>query len=96
MMETEAFLDANSDDRFEQLLNLLKGKGALPKKAKAKPSKPQLWEAGEGRIKASLSRSAKAYSISLKSTDAAGFGEYLSENLEALYQAFEEQKKGKS
>lgn len=96
LLETKPFLDASSDDRFEQLLNLLKEKGASRIKAKSSPSQRRTWEAGEGRIKASLNRSDKAYNISLKSTDAEGFGEYLSENLEALYKAFEEQKKGKS
>ena len=96
LIETDAFRNAESDDRFDQLLNLLKAKGASPKKASSTKSNTRKWEAGEGRIKASLSSSTKAYNISLKSTDAAGFGEYLSENLEALYRAFEEQKKGKS
>lgn len=95
LLETETFREAQSDERFEQLLNLLKARGAAPKKAQTTTSKTHEWEAGEGRIKASLSRSAMTYSISLQSTDAAGFGEYLSENLEALYRAFDEQKKGK-
>lgn len=96
LLETEAFCEAKSDERFEQLLSLLKSKGSLPKKIKSSPPEIQMWEAGEGRIKASSSRSAKAYSISLKSTDAADFGDYLTENLEALYRAFEQQKKGKN
>lgn len=96
LLETETFRAAQSDERFEQLLNLLKAKRPTPKKAKITASKMHDWVAGEGRIKASLSRSAKSYSISLQSTDAAGFGEYLSENLEALYRAFEEQQEGKS
>lgn len=96
LLETDTFQNAESDDRFDQLLNLLKAKGTSSKIAKPKISNKRNWEAGEGRIKASLSSSSKAYSISLKSTDAADFGEYLSENLEALYLAFEEQKRGKT
>lgn len=95
-IETTTFQDVGSDERFEQLLTLLKSKGTASKRAKQNKSNARLWEAGQGRIKASLSRSPKAYSISLKSTDAAEFGDYLSENLEALYSAFEEQKRGKS
>ena len=94
LLENEKFSDADSDDRFDQLLNLLKAKGNSPKKAKHANSNTQVWEAGEGKIKASFISSAMAYSISLKSTDAVDFGEYLSENLEAFYRAFEEQKKG--
>ena len=94
LLETEAFRSAQSDVRFDQLLNLLNAKGTSLKKAKQPTSKTQKWEAGEGRIKASLSRSTKAYTISLKSSDAVDFGEYLSENLEAFYRAFEEQNKG--
>ena len=95
LLETETFRDAQSDARFDQLLNLLKAKETSLKKAKQSTPNTQKWEAGEGKIKASLSRSAKAYTISLKSTDAVDFGEYLSENLEAFYRAFEEQNKGK-
>lgn len=90
-IETKKFLDAKSDERFELLLNALKSKASTPKKNK--PIEIQNWEAGEGRIKAALSHSNKAYSISLKSTDAVDFGEYLSGRLENLYREFQTQKK---
>ena len=93
LLTEQAFTQAPSDARFEQLLALLKAKGAPPKGSKKKPSNIRSWEAGEGRIKASLSQTAKAFNISLKSADAVGFGDYLSENLEGLYRAFQEQKK---
>lgn len=93
VIETKAFLDTSSDERFEQLLNLLKPQGSSLAKSKNKPKSIRNWEAGEGRIKASFSHSAKAYSISLKSTDAAEFGNYLSGKLEDLYREFQTKNK---
>ena len=58
----------------------------MPKKRSAKvaPAK-RTWTAGEGRIKGVIGKSGRAYSISLTSKDSAGFGEFLSENLDQLY-----------
>lgn len=96
LIATEAFSEVQSDERFELILGLLKAKGNAAKKTKTINSNARKWEAGGGKINASLSSSPKAYNISLKSTDAVNFGDYLSENLDALYKAFEEQKKEKS
>ena len=93
---TNEFKAASSNERFELLLGLLQAKGQGKKPSKSKQSNTHTWEAGEGRIKASLNHTAKAYSISLKSTDAVGFGDYISENLDGLYRAFQEQKKDSS
>lgn len=96
LIETQAFCKAESDDRFDQLLNLLKAKSTRTKKAKLVTDNSRVWKTSDGRVTASITSSTKAFSISLKSTNAVDFGEYLSENLEAFYQAFEEQKKGNS
>lgn len=85
------FQKSESDARFEMLLNGLKTKGR-PRKTASVRSEKRVWNAGDGRIKASLTQSPKAFSISLTSVEAPGFGNYLSENLEQLYRAFQAQK----
>lgn len=87
------FLSAESNQRFELLFAHLKGRGVSPRKSKARPAK-RVWQAGEGRIKASHGPSGHTYSISLSSADAAKFGEYLTSNLDELYRAYQEQNCG--
>lgn len=91
--ETKAFVSASSDNRFDHLLKLLKSNGVPRQRDGAKVPKIYNWEAGQGRIKATLTKTSKAYNLSFMSTDADDFGEYLSNNLDALYRDFQVQTK---
>lgn len=84
-----SFAELHSDARFELLLSKLSEKGRVVRN-KAKRAGPQkrTWTANGGRIKGVLGKSGKAFSVSLTSTDASEFGDYLAENLDGLYQAF--------
>lgn len=78
-----------SDARFEFLLSKLAEKGKTVRKtAKRTASAKRTWTTNRGKIKGVIGKSGKAFNVSLTSTDASEFGEYLSENLEGLYQAF--------
>ena len=88
-MAKDGFERIDSDTRFERVLSKITEAGRAPKRraAKAAPKK-RTWTAGEGRIKGVIGRSGKAYSISLTSKDSAAFGEFLSRNLDQLYEDF--------
>jgi ParB family chromosome partitioning protein len=86
-----------SDARFEFLLSQLTEKGRAVRKAEKRtaPAK-RTWTTNRGKIKGVIGKSGKAFNVSLTSTDASEFGEYLSENLEGLYQAFLSSKQERS
>ncbi|MCP4079250.1 MAG: plasmid partitioning protein RepB [Planctomycetaceae bacterium] len=86
------FIDAPSNERFEFLLSLLQSKGIKPRRTKPLSAKAKNWEDANGRLKASIKSSNKAFSISLTSADAGEFGNFLSENLEELYRSFQAKK----
>ena len=89
LVEEQGFGELQSDARFELLLSKLSEKGRVVKsKAKRVAPPKRTWTANGGRIKGVVGKSGKAFNVSLTSTDASDFGEYLSENLEGLYQAF--------
>jgi ParB family chromosome partitioning protein len=85
----QSFAELQSDARFELLLSKLSEKGrALRKKTKRATPEKRTWTANGGRIKGVVGKSGKAFSVSLTSTDASDFGDYLAENLDGLYEAF--------
>ena len=86
ILATEGFDQLDSDTKFEILHSKVTEAGRAPRRraAKATPAK-RTWTAGEGRIKGVIGRAGRAYTISLTSKDSAGFGEFLSENLDQLY-----------
>jgi len=86
IIATDGFDQLDSDTKFEILHSKVAEAGRAPKRrsTRAAPAK-RTWTAGEGRIKGVIGRSGRAYNISLTSKDSAGFGEFLSENLDQLY-----------
>ncbi len=86
ILSMDGFDQLDSDTKFEILHSKVAEAGRVPKRrsAKAAPAK-RTWTAGEGRIKGVVGRAGRAYNISLTSKDSAGFGEFLSENLDQLY-----------
>ena len=82
----EGFDQLDSDTKFEILHSKVAEAGKAPRRRSTKAaSAKRTWTAGEGRIKGVIGRSGRAYNISLTSKDSAGFGEFLSENLDQLY-----------
>ena len=86
ILGTEGFDQLDSDTKFEILHSKVAEAGKAPRRRSTKAvSAKRTWTAGEGRIKGVIGRSGRAYNISLTSKDSAGFGEFLSENLDQLY-----------
>lgn len=77
----------SSDDRFNQMYSKLKGR---KKTTKTIAAKTQQWTANDKRLVADLGSKGKNYAITMKAKngDAVKFGEYLSENLDVLYENF--------
>lgn len=91
----DGFRALSSDERFERLLETLSQTGAKPRRSAKSPARAQ-WTANGGQIKGAYGRSGKSFNISLTSEDAEGFGGYIAENLDTLYQAFRDSQKEKS
>lgn len=97
LVTDQSFAKLQSDARFELLLSKLSEKGrALRKKTKRATPEKRTWTANGGRIKGVVGKSGKAFSVSLTSTDASEFGNYLAENLDGLYEAFLSSKQEKT
>lgn len=97
LVTDQSFAELQSDARFELLLSKLSEKGrALRKKTKRATTEKRTWTANGGRIKGVVGKSGKAFSVSLTSTDASEFGNYLAENLDGFYEAFLSSKQEKT
>lgn len=83
------FPAADAAERFNALLQHLKTRRAPARRRLARPT---TWVADDKMVSADFRRVGKTFSLSLKSKDANGFGEYLSTNLGTLYQAFKASK----
>ncbi len=93
----QTYVELKSDARFELLLSKLAEKGrAVKKNTKRASSAKRTWTANSGRIKGVVGKSGKAFNVSLTSTDASDFGEYIAENLDGLYQEFLSSKQEKT
>jgi ParB family chromosome partitioning protein len=84
-VERTDFTGMNGDAGFHLVLDCLKRvKPTMP----ARPIKRQAWIASDKAVSAEAKSDGKTYSLSLKARDAVGFGDYLSANLDRLYQTF--------
>jgi ParB family chromosome partitioning protein len=77
-----------SSERFERLIAQLRQMTRSPKSAHRVAQPPRVWQADDESVKVELRRTAKAFEISLGSTQAKAFGEFISESLDELYRAF--------
>ncbi|MQB46056.1 plasmid partitioning protein RepB [Rhizobium sp. ICMP 5592] len=85
----EHLRQAKSDDRFNLILAELK----KPKKSQKRASQPNTWSPGDGSLVAEYKNTGKTFSLSLKAADASKFGQFLSVNLERLYEEYRENEK---
>ena len=79
------FSGISGDAVFHLLVDCLKRRKPS---ALAKPPQRQSWIAPDRSVSAEAKSDGKIYSLSLKSKDAVGFGDYLSANLGRLYEDF--------
>jgi ParB family chromosome partitioning protein len=88
-MADEALAGKTSDERFNSLVAHVKKTARTGRKAQQKS-----WSLADANVSVTTKHAGKTFSLALKSKDAAAFGNYLSENLEQLYQAFSQGEKG--
>lgn len=88
LLRDPAVTEAAGDQRFELFVRRLKTVPAR-KRAKAEPEK-KTWASSDSSLSADMAIESKKFTLALKakSSDARAFGEYLSENLDRLYEAF--------
>lgn len=87
------FRELPSEARFDAIVAALK---ASRPRRRGTPSPPKrTWAPSDGRLAAEMVANGKRYTIALKAkgSDAAAFGDYLSENLSELYEAFRQAKR---
>ncbi|MDG3577931.1 plasmid partitioning protein RepB C-terminal domain-containing protein, partial [Rhizobium sp. YJ-22] len=84
LVATPAFLEKNSDDRFDYLFDQLR-------KAKDKP-RTAVWRKQDGAKAVRISETDERLSLIFDKATAADFGAYVESRLDALYAAFEREK----
>lgn len=83
----DEFRSLSGDDRFNRLLAALKG-GRKVTKAIA-PRNSRQWVPADKAVKVDMKSDGRSYTLSLKAKDAVGFGEFISDNLAQLYEAYQ-------
>lgn len=88
----EDYLAAAADERFEMLEQVASRKPvAIASKSVAKGN-AQVWKRQNGAVSAKIKDDGKRFTIALSATDASAFGNYLADNLDRFYEAFEQAK----
>jgi ParB family chromosome partitioning protein len=88
LAETGNLQSLPSAERFERLIAQMRQLTRSPKMAHRAAQPTKVWQADDAGVKVELRRTAKAFEISLGSSQAKAFGEFISENLDELYRAF--------
>jgi len=86
IIDEELFASLQSEDRFNQLIRRLKSRSS-PRRLEATK---HTWIPKDSSLSADIATDGKRFTLALKAkgTDARAFGEFLSENLDQLYEAF--------
>lgn len=84
-IETDDFRAKVGDDRFNSLLAFVKSVG---KPSRSKIAKARKWASDDKSVSAEIKSDGKTYTFALKAKEAAGFGDFIAENLGDLYQAY--------
>jgi ParB family transcriptional regulator, chromosome partitioning protein len=80
----------DSDGRFNALMVHLK---TQKKSTKAKPIAARNWAPSDRAVSVDIKSDGRNYTLALKARDAVGFGEFISANLDALYDDFRQGRK---
>lgn len=84
-VQTDIFKAKVGDGRFNSLLDFVKSVG---KQSRPKALKTHKWASDDQAVKAEIKTDGKTYTVALKAKEAAGFGDYIAENLGDLYRAY--------
>jgi len=85
------FQSANSDQRLELLTRLLDTENGKKKISKSRPN-DQAWTPEDKLVSVVAKAQTKGFSLDIRNKDAKPFGEWISTNLESLYEAFRKSK----
>lgn len=93
LASTADFRGLPSEARFDAIVAKLKA--SRPRRRATQALSKRTWAPSDGSLAAEMVANGKRYTIALraKGTDAAAFGEYLSENLGEMYEAFRRAKR---
>lgn len=80
----------DSDGRFNALMAHLKSQ---KRSAKTKPAAARSWAPSDRAVSVDIRSDGRNYTLALKARDAVGFGEFISANLDALYDDFRQSRK---
>jgi ParB family chromosome partitioning protein len=85
----DRFSEADSDNRFNLLLDFLSSAEAATEEKASKP-KPvtKAWAPNDGSVSATAKNNGKAFTLALKSADGPRFGAFIADQLDSLYEAF--------
>ncbi len=84
-IETGDFKAKDGDERFNALLSFGK---AVGKQARPKATRTHKWSSDDKAVSADIRADGKTYTFALKAKDAAGFGDFIADNLADLYRAY--------
>ncbi len=88
LLHSDEFARIEPDQRFSFLLDGLKRQSGRKKPATTKPAE-RSWSVAENAVKVATKDTGRAFTLALKAKDASGFGAFLSEHLERLYEEFQ-------
>lgn len=87
-VQSSDFTGKIGDERFNSLLAFMKTAG---KQRRIKEVQAQKWASDDKAVQADIKTDGKTYTFALRAKNAAGFGEYITENLADLYRAYRNQ-----
>ncbi|MGL4634560.1 MAG: plasmid partitioning protein RepB [Beijerinckiaceae bacterium] len=87
-IETTEFMDKESSARLHHLMAAVKISGRRPAPPTSLPSK---WAPKDASVKAEIRRSGKSFNLSFGASNARAFGDFISSQLDELYDAFRAQ-----
>ncbi len=88
-IETDEFKEKAGDDRFNALVAHVK---TIGRTARSKGPQTQKWVSEDKSVSAEMKSGGKTYTVAIKAKDAAGFGDFIAENLGDLYRAYQSRK----
>ena len=89
---TDSFLSEGSDGRFNKLFDTLHKGGKAVRKTIAQPP-AKSWAPGDKSVSVTAKGGPKEYTLKISKAEAKPFGEWISDNLASLFEAYRQSKK---
>ena len=90
-ISTDSFLSADSDRRFNSLFEALHKGGKVVRKSISKPAAIS-WTPTDRSVSVTAKTGPKDYTLKISKAEATSFGEWISGNLDSLFQAYRQSK----